>query len=133
MNKIEAILLGGCILLIMLLIKCQKIQYREGAFAGPGVTTWDDWDNYDKNMRSKREYWSQWDPEGGWQGNPYSPQNNPGGYGFGAAANMGKPGAFPGGYGPYAPRPSRQTKKDINLAHASDDELSYAYRSNIMR
>jgi len=142
MDNLEAILLAGCVVVFILLCKCRDIKYREGAvaFATQSNNTWDDWDNYAKNNSHKREYWGQLDPEGGWQGNPYSPKNNPGGYGFNAAMSGA---AMPGYAQQYAPRgpvtagpqtavPTQYAKPDINFATATKEELSYMYKAGIM-
>lgn len=129
MNITQGFLLAGCVVMLVLILKCQSIPYREGVFAGPGKTSWDKWDNYDKNYSDKREYWGQLDPEGGWQGNPYSPTNNPGGYGFGyATGDVGAPGVG----GPYVPQPARLQPPGVDLANATEEELAYIYKTNLM-
>jgi hypothetical protein len=134
MVSIEAILLAGCAVVLILLLDCYKLKYREGAtFANQGDETWDKWDNYSKNNSNRRDYWGQMDPEGGWQGNPYAPKNNPGGYGFPIAtgAALGFPVAAGVG-SPHTDSPTRQVRPDIDLASASDDELTYMYNAGIM-
>lgn len=138
--KIKHVLLAMCVIVVMLLVHCSQELNCESMT--PKIT-WEKWDNYAKDNSHKREYWGQWDPEGGWQGNPYAPNNNPGGYGF-AAVTSGQ--ALPGGGGqqyqqyqqyqrpsnPYVATPARQARPEINFANASKEELAYMYKSGIM-
>jgi len=97
-----------------------KNSYRDGFNSG----SWDDYDNYSKNYGGTRAYYGAWNEDGGWEGDPYSPKNDPSGMAFGG---LGQPIYGYGGYRPQQRRPSR----DINLAKASDEELSYLLKSQI--
>jgi hypothetical protein len=132
MKSAEAILLAGCVIVFILLINCSKHKYREGVtFATQGDKTWDKWDNYDKTNSNRRDYWGQVDPEGGWQGNPYSPKNNPGGYGFPIATGTAL--GFPIGVGgPYIATHVSQDHPTVNVASATNEELAYMYKAGIM-
>lgn len=112
------------LLLVVLVWNLYKCQKRKDSFLPS--KSWDDWDNYDKDYGNTRAYWGSVDSEGGWSGNPHSPSNDPSGYGFGAASPD------------YNRRINRNKNifhrhhKEINLATASDDELTSKYRMGIM-
>jgi hypothetical protein len=115
----EAIVAALLVVMVVMLVRCQKQQER---FLPS--QTWDDWDNYDKDQGNTRAYWGGMDEEGGWTGNAAAPGNDPSGFGFGASSpNYGRR---------YGRSALVHRKKEVNLAQASDSELAAEYRMGIM-
>jgi uncharacterized membrane protein len=83
--------------------------------------TWEDWDNYAKTYGNTRAYWGRYSPGGGWEGSPYSPENNPGGVLATGGVSL---------YGHAAP--PQTTARHVNLAHATNEDLDYLYKSQLM-
>jgi len=114
MENYKIILISICVVAIMWSLHKTK---KEG-FLPPGshTGTWTDWDDYAKNYGNTRAYWGNVAPGGGWEGSPYSPENNPSGVMFINTQNV-----------------SSSNVKNTNLAKASDEELDYLYKSEIMK